>query len=94
VDAAEALQLAIIERLHTETETVDAGVAKRGEPLGGGRFWIGLERDLGVTREPKRLAAGGEQPRNFFGLEQGRRAATEEDRVDADRDSFPALPGK
>ena len=51
-------QLVVAERLHAEAETIDAGRAKRGQPLGGHAFGIGLERDLGVGRQVERLAAG------------------------------------
>ena len=52
-----------------------------GEPLGRRRFRIGLERDLGVRRQRERVAARADEPRDFVGIEQRRRAAAEKDRV-------------
>ncbi len=47
------------------------------------RFRVGLERDLGVRRDVEGLAAGRDESADLVRLEQRRRAAAEEDRVDA-----------
>ena len=78
---AQPLKLLVPKGLDTETETIDAGVSKRLQPLRGDGFRVGLERNLGVVRQRERLPARLDETLDFARLEQRRRSAAEIDRV-------------
>ena len=58
VKPAEAFQLVVPKRLDTETQPVDAGLAKPVHSLDARGLGIGLEGDLGARFDPERLPAG------------------------------------
>ena len=83
VDAAECLQVRPAETLDAERETIDAGGAKSGKPAAFDRSGIGLERDLGTGQERQAAAQRCQQLVDDLAGEQARRAAADEDAVDA-----------
>src|SRR6476660_2385729 len=74
---AELAQLRVVERLGTERDARDPGLAqgRRITALVGSR--VGLERDLRVVRERETLPHPTEQTRDLVGRKQGRRATAE-----------------
>ena len=56
MQAAEALQFLVAERLHAVAEAIDACVAEAGEPRRRDRFRVRLHRDFGVGRHVERAA--------------------------------------
>src|SRR5688572_5030243 len=81
MNASEPRQFIVIKRLHTEADAVDAGTAKRGEAFRRGGFWIRLERDLRVHGDIEGLATRRDQALDLGGIEQRRRAPSEENGV-------------
>ncbi len=90
VRAPEAPEERVVERLDAERQARHPGGAERAqtvpiEPLG-----VGLERDLGVRREPEPGAGVGHHRRDGRGRQERRGAAAEEQ----GRRRHPARPGQ
>ena len=78
VDAAQALQAAVVEALDAEAEAVHAGRAVHLEAAVLGGAGIGFQRDLAARREAQARAGALQEAVDRFGREQARRAAAEE----------------
>jgi hypothetical protein len=78
MDAAEPLQLVVVEALHAEGNAVDAGrqIAVETAVLDGAG--IGFQRDLGIGSQRQALAYAIEQALDQLRREQAGRAAAEE----------------
>ena len=72
-----------IEALDADRQAVHAGGAVRRELRRFERAGIGFERDLGVGRERHARAHGRQDRVDRLGAQHARRAAAEENRVDA-----------
>src|ERR1019366_3611623 len=83
VDAAERGEAGVVEALHPDRQARHAGGAKGAEAVALEAAWIGLERDLAAGLERQPGPDGTEQALDLRRLEQARRAAADEDRVDA-----------
>jgi hypothetical protein len=79
VDAAERLQMFVIETLDAERQAIDAGIAKAGELGGFDRARVGFQRDFSFRREHGERPEGGDQFVDGRRREQAGRAAAEED---------------
>src|SRR5207342_426212 len=81
VDAAKALQAAIVEALDAEAQAVDAGSAVELEAAVLGSAGIGLQGDLAAGRETQAAAGALQEALDVFRRKQAGRAATEEHRL-------------
>ena len=81
MQARQAQQLRVAERLHAKAQSIDAGAPERGEPRLGDRLGIGFHRDFAILRHVEGGLAGLDDPRDLAGLEERRRPAAEIDRV-------------
>src|SRR5262245_30433776 len=81
MQTAQTLELLVPERLDTETQTIDAGLAKTGELFERDGLGIGLEGDFSVRCKGKAASARFDNRADLVRLEQRRRAATEENRI-------------
>ena len=79
VDAAECLQVVVVEALDAERQAIDAGGAEAGEFLRFDRARVGFQRDFGVRRQHRQRPEGGEQFVDGGRRQQAGRAAAEED---------------
>ena len=86
VNAAQDLEGARCKGLRPERHAVDAGVAIPGEAAAFDGPRVGFQRHFHIVRECDSLPQRQQQPAEFLRLEQTRRAAAEEYRID------PALP--
>src|SRR5262245_50021931 len=82
MDPPEPLQLAVLERLDAEAQSIDTGVAKtfQSVPLDG--FGIRLDRDFTVGIDSESIANNPDDGGDLGRIEQRRRPAAEIDRVD------------
>jgi hypothetical protein len=83
VDAAERMQLGVVEALHADRQPRDAGRGVGVEALALEGAGIGLERDLAARLERQAGADRGDEGLDRRRREQARRAAADEDGVDA-----------
>jgi hypothetical protein len=83
VNAADRAQLRVIEALHTDRQPGHAGRAKGAEAIALEGPRIRFERDLAAGFERQPRANVGQQSIDRFGCEEARRAAADEDAVDA-----------
>ena len=83
VNSAERGQARVVEALHADRKPRHAGGAKGAKAVALEAARVGLERDLAARLERQAGADGGDQPLDLRRLEQARRAAADEDRVDA-----------
>ena len=81
--APEPLQLRVAKRLRAHADPVDTGGAIRLHALDRHRLGIRLQRDFGVIRERKTLAARGNHTADVLGRQQRWRAPSKIDRVGA-----------
>src|SRR5207342_1370993 len=81
VDAAKALQAAIVEALDAEAQAVDAGSAVELEAAVFGGAGIGLQGDLAAGRETQAAAGALQEALDVFRRKQAGRAAAEEHRL-------------
>src|SRR5580658_9018901 len=82
VDPAEELKPLVIERLGAEADSVDSGSAHPVELGRVDRARICLQRDLGAALEAEAARGRGQDRRDRFRLEERRRAAAEENRLE------------
>ena len=83
VNATEPLQLRGIEALHANRQAIDAGLAKALELARFGGAGVGLHGDFDIAHEWQQRADTGQQSIHCVRREQRRRAATNENAVDA-----------
>ena len=69
--------------LHPQREAREAGLAQRRQLAGIDRLGVGLGGDLGAGLQAEALVDPAQDPGQLAGRQQRRRAAAEEDRVDA-----------
>ena len=79
VRASEPAQERVVQRLDAEREPCHPGRPERAEAIPVEPLGIGLERDLGVGREPEPVAGVGQDGGNRLGRQERRRAAPEEE---------------
>jgi len=75
-------ELLIIEALHADRQPVHARVAKAPEALDLERSRVRLHRDLGARVDLQARADRGDEPVDRGGLEEARRSAADENRVE------------
>ena len=82
VAATDATQLRVVERLRPDRQPRDAGANPAGRIAALVRSGIGLERDLGIDREAVSRPDPIDEVGDDVGLEEGRRPATEVQRLE------------